>query len=48
MNINRNKKLALSRQSIRTLTVSELQVARGGEGGDGTGGRRRHGTNKLP
>ena len=55
MNTDRNKKLALSRQSIRTLTASELQFAHGGEGGNGTGGGpnpgtcgHSHRTTKLP
>jgi len=33
---NRDK-LALRRQSIRTLTASELRIAHGGDGGTGTG-----------
>lgn len=36
MNTNQ-RKLALRRQSIRTLTADELRVAHGGVGGDGTG-----------
>ena len=36
--IANNSKLALRRQSIRTLTADELRIARGGEGGNGTGG----------
>ena len=35
MNTNRNK-LAVRRQSIRTLTADELRIAHGGEG-NGTG-----------
>lgn len=37
MNTNPNK-LALRRQSIRTLTADELRIAHGGQGGNGTGG----------
>jgi hypothetical protein len=38
MNANPNK-LALRRQSIRTLTADELRIAHGGQGnGTGTGG----------
>jgi hypothetical protein len=37
MNTNRDK-LALRRQSIRTLTAAELCIAHGGDGGNGTGG----------
>jgi hypothetical protein len=36
MNTNPNK-LALRRQSIRTLTADELRIAHGGQGGNGTG-----------
>ncbi len=35
--MNTNSKLALRRQSIRTLTADELRLAHGGEGGNGTG-----------
>ena len=35
--MNTNNKLALRRQSIRTLTADELSMAHGGEGGNGTG-----------
>ena len=35
--MNTNSKLALRRQSIRTLTADELSMAHGGEGGNGTG-----------
>ncbi len=35
--MNTNNKLALRRQSIRTLTADELRMAHGGEGGNGTG-----------
>ncbi len=41
MNTN---KLALRRQSIRTLTADELSMARGGGNGDGTGGGNGDGT----
>jgi hypothetical protein len=41
MNTN---KLALRRQSIRTLTADELRFARGGEGGNGTGTGGGNGT----
>ncbi|OBB67244.1 hypothetical protein [Mycobacterium sp. 852014-50255_SCH5639931] len=37
MNTNHDR-LALRRQSIRTLTADELRMAHGGEGGNGTGG----------
>ena len=37
MNTNHNK-LALRRQSIRTLTADELSTAHGGGNGNGTGG----------
>jgi hypothetical protein len=37
MNANPSK-LALRRQSIRTLTADELRIAHGGDGGNGTGG----------
>jgi hypothetical protein len=37
MSTNHNK-LALRKQSIRTLTASELRVVAGGETGNGTGG----------
>jgi len=38
MSINYDSKLALRRQSIRTLTASELSIAHGGKGnGTGTG-----------
>ena len=43
MNTNHNK-LALRRQSIRTLTADELRMAHGGEGGNGTGGGTGHTT----
>jgi hypothetical protein len=43
MNTNRNK-LALRRQSIRTLIADELRMARGGEGGNGTGTGTGNGT----
>ena len=46
MNTNRNK-LALRRQSIRTLTAGELAFAHGGQGngqGNGTGGTITSGT----
>lgn len=36
MNTNHDR-LALRRQSIRTLTADELRMAHGGEGGNGTG-----------
>ncbi|GAA4291400.1 hypothetical protein [Mycobacterium paraffinicum] len=36
MNTNHDR-LALRRQSIRTLTADELRMAQGGEGGNGTG-----------
>ena len=46
MNINRSK-LALRKQSIRTLTADELSMAHGGKGngtkGTGTARRNRHG-----
>jgi hypothetical protein len=42
MNTNANK-LALRRQSIRTLTADELRFARGGQG-DGTGNGPGHTT----
>jgi hypothetical protein len=41
MNTN---KLALRRQSIRTLTADELRMAHGGEGGNGTGTGGGNGT----
>ena len=40
--------LALRRHSIRTLTPSELRVARGGETGNGTGGGTGGGTHTHP
>ena len=46
-----NRKLALRRQSIRTLTPSELSVAHGGRGtgtGTGTGGGNGTGTGPKP
>ncbi len=46
MNTNRNK-LALRRQSIRTLTAGELAFAHGGQGngqGNGAGGTITSGT----
>ena len=36
MNTN-SSKLALRRQSIRTLNAGELRMAHGGDGGNGTG-----------
>ena len=43
MNTNTSK-LALRRQSIRTLTADELRIAHGGQGGNGTGGGTGNGT----
>jgi hypothetical protein len=43
MNTN-HPKLALRRQSIRTLTADELSMAHGGAGGDGTGKTTKHTT----
>jgi hypothetical protein len=45
MNINRNK-LALRRQSIRTLTDSELRIAHGGTGAGGSGPSVAPGTDR--
>ena len=44
MSINHDSKLALRRQSIRTLTASELSIAHGGGDGTGTGGGDGTGT----
>ena len=41
MNTN-HPKLALRRQSIRTLPADELSMAHGGAGGDGTGKTTKH------
>jgi hypothetical protein len=43
MNTN-NSKLALRRQSIRTLNADELRMAHGGDGGNGTGTGTGNGT----
>jgi hypothetical protein len=50
MNTNRNK-LALRRQSIRTLDADEMRIAHGGKpptgGGTGTGNDTNNPTTKL-
>ncbi len=53
MSINHDK-IALRRQSIRTLTADELRIAHGGRGngtgtgtGNGTGTRTAHTTTKA-
>ena len=47
MNTNHNK-LALRKQSIRTLTADELRIAHGGDGGNGTGTTARAPTPRTP